>query len=69
VLLLDEPVVSLDAASVARLAGWLRDRHLGRGGLAVIATHAPLGFEARELDLSAFRADPRARGGADEAFL
>ncbi len=53
-LLLDEPTVSLDAGSVARLAGWLRD-HLARGGLAVIATHAPLGLEAPEIDLAAFR--------------
>jgi heme exporter protein A len=45
ILLLDEPTVSLDAASVARFAAWLRDRHLGQGGLAVIATHVPLGLE------------------------
>ncbi|WP_371416193.1 heme ABC exporter ATP-binding protein CcmA [Rubellimicrobium sp. CFH 75288] len=69
VLLLDEPTVSLDAASVARLAGWLREAHLARGGVAVIATHAPLGIEAPELDLSAHRADPRATAGPDAAFL
>lgn len=70
VLLLDEPTVSLDAGSVARFAGWLRERHLGQGGLAVIATHVPLGLEAPELDLSRFRADPMAAtGGSDAAFL
>ncbi len=71
VLLLDEPTVSLDAASVARFASWLRERHLGEGGLAVIATHVPLGLDAPELDLSAFRPDPRGAAvqGSDAAFL
>lgn len=68
VLLLDEPTVSLDTASVARFAGWLRDGHLARGGLAVIATHVPLGLDAPELNLSAFRANPTA-AHADAAFL
>jgi heme exporter protein A len=69
-LLLDEPTVSLDAASVARFAGWLREKHLAKGGLAVIATHVPLGLDAPELDLSRFRADPTAVGqGSDGAFL
>ncbi|WP_210527481.1 heme ABC exporter ATP-binding protein CcmA [Rubellimicrobium arenae] len=70
VLLLDEPTVSLDAASVARFAAWLRERHLGRGGIAVIATHVPLGLDAPELDLAWFRADPAAVShGTDAAFL
>jgi heme exporter protein A len=70
VLLLDEPTVSLDAASVARFMAWLRERHLGQGGLAVIATHVPLGIEAPELDLSCFRAGPLTAGqSADAAFL
>ena len=70
ILLLDEPTVSLDAASVARFAAWLRERHLARGGLAVIATHVPLGLDAPELDLSRHRADPTAVGqGSDAAFL
>ncbi len=60
-LLLDEPTVSLDAASVARLAGWLRE-HLRRGGLAVIATHAALHLEAPEIDLADFRPAPEAVG-------
>jgi len=54
VWLLDEPTVSLDAASVALFAGVVR-RHLVRGGAAVIATHIDLGFEARVVDVSAFR--------------
>lgn len=56
VWLLDEPSVSLDAASTARLAGVLAG-HLGAGGLAVIASHLDLGLAAaRTLDLSPFRA-------------
>lgn len=70
VLLLDEPSVSLDAGSTARLAAWLRDAHLARGGLAVIATHVPLGLDAPDLDLAPFRADPLAEpAGSDAAFL
>lgn len=71
ILLLDEPTVSLDAASVARFADWLRGRHLAEGGIAVIATHVPLGLEAPELDLSRFRTDPHASAtlGSDAAFL
>jgi heme exporter protein A len=70
ILLLDEPTVSLDAASVARFAVWLRERHLASGGVAVIATHVPLGLDAPELDLSRFRADPTVIGqGSDAAFL
>lgn len=56
--LLDEPTVSLDAASVALFARFLRD-HLASGGGAVVATHIDLGLpEARVLDLTPFRADP-----------
>jgi heme exporter protein A len=69
VLFLDEPTVSLDAASVARFSDWLRNRHLAAGGIAVVATHVDLGFEAPVLDLDTCRAGPLARGGADEAFL
>jgi heme exporter protein A len=69
VWLLDEPTVSLDAASVALFAGVLR-AHLADGGSALIATHVDLGLpEAGVLDLSDFRAQSRSRGGAfDEAF-
>ena len=69
VLFLDEPTVSLDTFSVRMFARWLREDHLGAGGIAVIATHIDLGMEAPELDLTPFRADPMARGGSDEAFL
>jgi heme exporter protein A len=49
--LLDEPTVSLDKASVAMLAELIRE-HLTSGGLALVATHIPLGIDgARELRL------------------
>lgn len=67
--LLDEPTVSLDAAAVARFAGVVR-AHLAAGGAAAIATHIDLGLpEAQILDLTPFRARPRADaagfGGAE----
>jgi heme exporter protein A len=68
--LLDEPTVSLDAASVALFVGVVR-AHLARGGAAIIATHVDLGLpEARLLDLSPHRArtNAPAPGGFDEAF-
>jgi heme exporter protein A len=53
--LMDEPTVSLDAASVARFAG-LVGQHLAQGGIAVIATHIDLGLpQARVLDVSPYR--------------
>lgn len=59
--LLDEPTVSLDAAAVATLAGMI-SQHLASGGIAVAATHIPLGLtNARELRLDADRAT---EGGA-----
>ena len=48
VWLLDEPTTALDDAGQSLLTTLMRD-HLGRGGLVVAATHAPLGIEAREL--------------------
>lgn len=61
---LDEPTVSLDAASVELVAGMIR-AHLAGGGAALIATHADLGLpEAEGLDLTAFRA----RAGLPVAF-
>ena len=39
--LLDEPTVSLDTAAVARLVAAI-DEHVITGGIAIIATHAPL---------------------------
>ena len=51
VWLLDEPTVSLDAASVTTFAG-LVGEHLAGGGIVVAATHVPLGIAgARELKL------------------
>lgn len=41
--LLDEPTAALDAASEARLIGHIAT-HLAGGGIAVIATHLPLGL-------------------------
>ncbi|PHP29230.1 heme ABC exporter ATP-binding protein CcmA [Limimaricola cinnabarinus] len=69
VLLLDEPTVSLDAFSVKRFASFLRERHLARGGIAVIATHIDLGLDLPTLDLTPYRAAHDAAGGSDEAFL
>ena len=69
--LLDEPTISLDAASVALFAGVVR-AHLAAGGMAVIATHIDLGLdEAAVLDLSPFKARrpvSATGGGFDEAF-
>ncbi|MGL5012492.1 MAG: heme ABC exporter ATP-binding protein CcmA [Paracoccaceae bacterium] len=68
VWLMDEPTVSLDAASVGMFVGMVR-AHLAGGGVAVIATHIDLGLtEAEVLDLSPFRAVSAPRGGFDEAF-
>jgi heme exporter protein A len=51
VWLLDEPTVSLDTASVALLAAAV-DAHVADGGIAVIATHQPLGLtKAQEIRL------------------
>lgn len=53
--LLDEPSVSLDAASTALLAGLVAG-HVAAGGMAIAATHVPLGIPtARELKLSPTR--------------
>ena len=69
VWLLDEPTVSLDAASVA-LFGAALHGHLGQGGAAVIATHIDLGLpDARVMDLARYRAMQQADGAFDEAFL
>ncbi|TPQ38703.1 heme ABC exporter ATP-binding protein CcmA, partial [Bradyrhizobium guangdongense] len=46
--LLDEPTTALDTAGQDMFCGLMRE-HLGRGGLIVAATHAPLGIDAREL--------------------
>ncbi len=69
VLYLDEPTVSLDRFSVKLFADFIRDKHLAKGGIAVIATHIDLGLDAPELDLEPFRAAPDHAGSSDEAFL
>ena len=49
--LLDEPSVSLDAASVKRLDAAIRG-HLKQGGIAIVSTHVPLKTKfAQELAL------------------
>lgn len=66
--LIDEPTVSLDAASAGLFAAAVR-AHLGRGGAALMATHVDLGLaEAATLDLAPFRAKPPVpgRGGFDD---
>jgi heme exporter protein A len=45
---LDEPATALDASGVAMLADMMA-AHLDRGGLAVAATHAPLGLPAAQM--------------------
>lgn len=65
---LDEPTVSLDAASVQMFARAV-SQHLARGGSALIATHVDLGLDADQLDLTPHRAKPNADLGAfDAAF-
>ncbi|WP_299733213.1 heme ABC exporter ATP-binding protein CcmA [uncultured Tateyamaria sp.] len=65
---LDEPTVSLDAASVAQFGAAVR-AHLGHGGAALIATHIDLGLEADVLDVTPYRAAADAMAATDEAFL
>lgn len=70
--LLDEPTVSLDAASVGLFAAAVRT-HLAGGGAALMASHIDLGLSgaATTLDLAPYRAKhpaPGQGGGFDEAF-
>jgi heme exporter protein A len=68
---LDEPTVSLDAASVRLFAVAVRG-HLAAGGAVLIASHIDLGFDAEVLDLSAFQTtglQAVRHNGFDEAFL
>lgn len=69
--LLDEPTVSLDAASVALFAEAVQ-RHLTGGGAAILATHIDLGLTAPALDLGPHRVLARkavSDDNFDEAFL
>ena len=63
--LLDEPTVTLDAASTALFEAMLRG-HLAGGGAAVISTHLPIAGAAR-LDLARFV--PSRAAAADDPFL
>lgn len=69
---LDEPTVSLDAASVALFARAV-EQHLAAGGAAILATHIDLGLSGRVLDIAPFRAtyqsDDAFGADFDEAFL
>jgi heme exporter protein A len=56
--LLDEPTASLDAASAEVFAQAVRD-HCAAGGLAIAATHTPLGFDMTEIRMPD-RGGPRA---------
>lgn len=69
VLFLDEPTVSLDGFSVKLFADFLQNRHLARGGIAVIATHIDLKLDAPELDLTGFIPPEDDIQTSDEAFL
>jgi len=64
---LDEPTVSLDAASVALFGTTIRS-HCDAGGTAIIATHIDIGVAATELDVSAFKATANAGSGSQNAF-
>jgi heme exporter protein A len=71
--ILDEPTVSLDAASVALFSAAVKT-HLAAGGAMIVATHIDLGFEAQVLDVTPHRATAASSAGAfdtafDEAFL
>lgn len=48
--LLDEPAASLDWEGTA-IAGTMIADHLSRGGLAIVATHAALAFDAQRVEL------------------
>jgi heme exporter protein A len=52
--LLDEPVTALDTEARAAFLALLK-RHLAAGRLAIVATHEPLGIEARVLQLGALQ--------------
>ena len=65
---LDEPTVSLDVTAVEMFADAVR-AHLRRGGSALIATHIELGLDADLLDVTPFRAVPRAMADFDGDFL
>lgn len=64
---LDEPTVSLDAASVALFAQAVA-HHCAAGGSALIATHIDLGIKADVLDLTPFKARPETLAPQSDGF-
>ncbi len=67
--LLDEPTVSLDAASTAVFAEVVR-AHCAAGGMALTATHVDLGFGEREVRMPERRAaEARPGPAAEDPFL
>ncbi len=69
--LLDEPSVSLDAASTAVFAQMVRE-HAAAGGMAIVATHVALGLEGGpEIVMGGpgATARPRSAPEPDDAFL
>ncbi|MCB8839190.1 heme ABC exporter ATP-binding protein CcmA [Aurantimonas sp. VKM B-3413] len=65
VWILDEPTSALDSASQARFAG-LVDDHRRAGGIAIAATHQPLGLEdAESLSLAPGAVDSSVTGSPD----
>ncbi len=69
VWLLDEPTVSLDAASTAAFAEAVRT-HCAEGGMALAATHVDLGFGEREVRMPERRAArTRPAAEAEDPFL
>ena len=65
---LDEPTISLDSAAVG-LFGAMVAAHLRGGGAAMMATHIDVGFAAKVLDITPWRAASGMQGQFDEAFL
>lgn len=66
VWLLDEPTVSLDAASVQALSALITE-HCEGGGVAVAATHQDFPIpESRSVDVSVFAPTPRGARGPQE---
>lgn len=58
VWILDEPTAALDASADRMFAGLVHD-HLAAGGIAIAATHQPLGLNAaRELKMTGFSGAP-----------
>jgi heme exporter protein A len=65
--IMDEPTVSLDAASVG-LFETMVQAHLQNGGATIMATHIDFDVDGTQVDLGAYRASP-ALVDAEAAFL